>query len=122
MGKTIAYLRASTDRQDLNNQKLEILEFAREKNLHVDEFVAITISSRRWWAEVETGRVFRGWKPLAEVIGKSPVSSSMNGRCAEPPPHAGGASPPRTAAGYRQRPFPIGSGTPPTLEPQEESR
>jgi DNA invertase Pin-like site-specific DNA recombinase len=31
MGKTIAYLRASTDRQDLNNQKLEILEFAREK-------------------------------------------------------------------------------------------
>jgi DNA invertase Pin-like site-specific DNA recombinase len=47
MGKTIAYLRASTDRQDLNNQKLEILEFAREKNLHVDEFVAITISSRK---------------------------------------------------------------------------
>ncbi len=47
MGKTIAYLRASTDRQDLNNQKLEILEFARQKNLHVDEFVAITISSRK---------------------------------------------------------------------------
>jgi DNA invertase Pin-like site-specific DNA recombinase len=47
MGKTIAYLRASTDRQDLNNQKLEILEYARQKNLHVDEFVAITISSRK---------------------------------------------------------------------------
>src|SRR5215212_11108308 len=47
MGKTIAYLRASTDRQDLNNQKLEILEFARQKNLHVDEFVAITVSSRK---------------------------------------------------------------------------
>jgi DNA invertase Pin-like site-specific DNA recombinase len=47
MGKTVAYLRASTDRQDLNNQKLEILEFAREKNLHVDEFVAITVSSRK---------------------------------------------------------------------------
>ncbi len=47
MGKTIAYLRASTDRQDLNNQKLEILEYARQKNLHVDEFVAITVSSRK---------------------------------------------------------------------------
>ena len=47
MGKTVAYLRASTDKQALNNQKLEILEFARQKNLHVDEFVAITISSRK---------------------------------------------------------------------------
>jgi DNA invertase Pin-like site-specific DNA recombinase len=47
MGKTVAYLRASTDRQDLNNQKLEILEYARQKNLHVDEFVAITVSSRK---------------------------------------------------------------------------
>jgi hypothetical protein len=28
-GKTIAYLCASTTRQDLNNQKLEILEFAK---------------------------------------------------------------------------------------------
>jgi len=47
MGKTIAYLRASTDKQDLNNQKLEILEFARKKNLKVDEFIEITISSRK---------------------------------------------------------------------------
>lgn len=46
MGKTVAYLRASTDKQDLNNQKLEILEFARQRHLHVDEFIAITISSR----------------------------------------------------------------------------
>lgn len=47
MSKIVAYLRASTDKQDLNNQKLEILEFARERQLHVDEFIAITISSRR---------------------------------------------------------------------------
>ena len=46
MSKTIAYIRASTDKQDLNNQKLEILEFARKKELKVDEFVEITISSR----------------------------------------------------------------------------
>jgi DNA invertase Pin-like site-specific DNA recombinase len=47
MGRTVAYLRASTDKQDLNNQKLEILEFARQKHLRVDEFIAITVSSRK---------------------------------------------------------------------------
>ena len=39
-------MRASTDKQDLNNQKLEILEFARQHHLRVDEFIAITMSSR----------------------------------------------------------------------------
>jgi DNA invertase Pin-like site-specific DNA recombinase len=47
MGKTIAYLRASTDKQDLKNQKLEILEWAHKKSVHVDDFVEITISSRK---------------------------------------------------------------------------
>lgn len=47
MSKTIAYIRTSTDKQDLNNQKLEILEFARKKDLKVDEFVEITMSSRK---------------------------------------------------------------------------
>ncbi|WP_262967356.1 recombinase family protein [Methylobacter psychrophilus] len=47
MGKIVAYLRASTDKQDLNNQKLEILEFARKKEIRIDEFVEITISSRK---------------------------------------------------------------------------
>lgn len=47
MGKIVAYIRASTDKQDLNNQKLQILEFARKKNLKIDEFVEITISSRK---------------------------------------------------------------------------
>ena len=47
MSKTIAYIRASTDKQDLNNQKLEILEFARKKELKVDEFVEVTMSSRK---------------------------------------------------------------------------
>ncbi len=47
MSKIIAYLRTSTDKQDLNNQKLEILEWARKKDLKVDEFVEITMSSRK---------------------------------------------------------------------------
>lgn len=47
MGKTVAYIRASTNKQDLNNQKLEILEYAREHGLKVDEFIEITVSSRK---------------------------------------------------------------------------
>ena len=47
MGKIVAYLRASTDKQDLSHQKLEILEFARKKEIRIDEFVEITISSRK---------------------------------------------------------------------------
>jgi len=47
MSKTIAYIRASTSKQDVNNQKLEILEFTRHGNLQVDEFMQITISSRK---------------------------------------------------------------------------
>src|SRR3990167_4375814 len=47
MSKTIAYLRASTDKQDLNNQKLEILEYARNHKLEITDFIQITISSRK---------------------------------------------------------------------------
>lgn len=47
MGKIIAYIRASTDKQDVNNQKLEILEYARNKNIHINDFIEITISSRK---------------------------------------------------------------------------
>jgi DNA invertase Pin-like site-specific DNA recombinase len=47
MSKTIAYIRTSTDKQDLSNQRLEILEFARKQDLKVDEFVEITMSSRK---------------------------------------------------------------------------
>ena len=45
--KTIAYIRASTNKQDIDNQKLEILEYARKQDLKVDDFIEITISSRK---------------------------------------------------------------------------
>ena len=47
MAKIIAYLRASTDKQDLNHQKLELLEFVRQKSWKIDEFIEINISSRK---------------------------------------------------------------------------
>ncbi|WP_058532979.1 recombinase family protein [Legionella saoudiensis] len=47
MNKIIAYLRASTDKQDLNNQKLEIYEFAKKNQIEIDDFIQMTISSRK---------------------------------------------------------------------------
>jgi DNA invertase Pin-like site-specific DNA recombinase len=47
MGKVVAYLRTSTDKQDRNNQKLEVLEYARRKKIHIDDFIALSISSRQ---------------------------------------------------------------------------
>ena len=47
MKKTVAYLRVSTDNQDLNNQKLEILEYADMNGLKVDQWVDIKVSSRK---------------------------------------------------------------------------
>jgi len=44
MGKTLAYLRASTDKQETNNQKLEILEFTRKKEIKIDDYIELTIS------------------------------------------------------------------------------
>ena len=47
MSKIVAYLRASTDKQDLGHQKLELLEFARNRSLKIDSFIEITVSSRK---------------------------------------------------------------------------
>ena len=45
--KTIAYLRVSKDSQDVNNQRLAILEFARQERREIGEFMEVQISSRR---------------------------------------------------------------------------
>jgi DNA invertase Pin-like site-specific DNA recombinase len=45
--RTLAYLRVSKHTQDVNHQRLAILEFARRERLTVDEFIAVEVSSRR---------------------------------------------------------------------------
>jgi DNA invertase Pin-like site-specific DNA recombinase len=42
---TTAYLRVSTGTQDLANQKLAILQYARRKKFPINEFVEVQISS-----------------------------------------------------------------------------
>ena len=43
--KTVAYLRVSTTRQDVQGQRLAILEYARKHHLLIDEFVEATASA-----------------------------------------------------------------------------
>jgi DNA invertase Pin-like site-specific DNA recombinase len=45
--RTIAYIRVSTDEQDVNKQRLEILDYANHCGIKVDEFISIEISSSR---------------------------------------------------------------------------
>lgn len=45
--KTIGYLRVSTDKQDLKNQKYEIMEYSQKNDLNISEFIEIEISSRQ---------------------------------------------------------------------------
>ena len=45
--KVYAYCRVSTSDQDTDNQRLEILEYARKNNFKVDDFIAIEVSSRK---------------------------------------------------------------------------
>ncbi len=47
MNKTIAYLRVSTDGQDLKNQKYEILDYASKNDMQVTDWIEISVSSRR---------------------------------------------------------------------------
>ena len=45
--KIIAYLRISTEQQDLNSQKLELHEYAHKNNFKIDEFIEAEVSSRK---------------------------------------------------------------------------
>lgn len=49
--KTLGYLRVSSVKQDVQNQKLEILSYANKEKITVEDFISIEISSRRTMKE-----------------------------------------------------------------------
>ena len=57
-GKIIGYLRTSTDKQEINNQRLEILEYARKEDLKVSDFIEAQVSSRKGLGERKMGELF----------------------------------------------------------------
>jgi len=51
ISKTVAYLRISTEQQDLKSQKLELHEYAHKNNLTINKFIEVEISSRKTTGE-----------------------------------------------------------------------
>jgi len=47
MAKVTGYVRVSTVRQDADNQRHEILEYANKNHLHIDDFIEVEVSSRK---------------------------------------------------------------------------
>ena len=45
--RTIAYLRISTNKQDLDNQRLSILDYAYKNKIDIDSFIEIQISAKK---------------------------------------------------------------------------
>ena len=45
--KTIAYLRVSTTNQDVDQQRLAIWDYAQQHKMMIDEFVSVSMSSRK---------------------------------------------------------------------------
>ncbi len=68
MEKTLAYIRASTNKQDTANQKLEILEFARKQEMKVDDFIELTISSRKSLKQRRIGELISRLNPFDTLI------------------------------------------------------
>lgn len=52
-----AYLRVSTDKQDAENQKLGILEYAAARNIQIDEFVEDVVSGTKDWQKRALGEI-----------------------------------------------------------------
>ena len=55
--KTVGYLRVSTDLQDVDNQRLEVLQLANSRGLGSVEFVEEIVSGRKSWRDRELARV-----------------------------------------------------------------
>ena len=47
MGETIGYIRVSTDRQTVDNQRLAILDYCHRNQFQVDDWIDVKMSSRR---------------------------------------------------------------------------
>lgn len=57
-----AYLRVSTDKQDAENQKLGILEYAAARNIQIDEFVEDVVSGTKDWQKRALGKLIQAAK------------------------------------------------------------
>ena len=68
MTKILAYLRASTNKQDVTHQKYEILEYARKADLVVNDYIELTISSGKTSKQRRIDELLESLKPSDILI------------------------------------------------------
>jgi len=56
------YLRVSTDKQDAENQKLGIIEYANARNIPIDEFIEDIVSGTKDWQKRALGEIIHAAK------------------------------------------------------------
>ena len=66
--KTVAFLRVSTRSQDLDNQKLAILDYAQKKQFAVDRFIELQSSSLKVRHKEHVGEMLDSLKPGDRLI------------------------------------------------------
>ena len=57
-----AYLRVSTDRQDVENQKSGIIEYAAARNIRIDKFIEDVVSGTKDWQKRALGTIIESAK------------------------------------------------------------
>lgn len=57
-----AYIRVSTDHQTVENQRFEILKFADQKKIHVEEWIEETISGTKRYQDRKLGKLLQSLK------------------------------------------------------------
>jgi DNA invertase Pin-like site-specific DNA recombinase len=63
-----AYLRISTDHQDVKNQKLGVMEYCNSHNITGLKFIEDTISGKTSWRERGIGQILTKSKPGDVII------------------------------------------------------
>jgi len=74
MSKAYGYIRVSTEKQDYDNQKFGILEYANKNNIHNVEFVEETISSRKKLEDREIWSLVNGKLNEGDILITSELS------------------------------------------------
>ena len=68
MGKTLGFIRISTDKQEADRQRLIIHELAREKTLQIDDWVEMTLSGRKVPAQKRMAETIERVKEADTII------------------------------------------------------
>ena len=74
-GLGVLYLRISTGKQDLDNQKLEILSFASKHKLDVNEFMKVEISTRKTTKQRRIDELLERLLSICREILKDPIKA-----------------------------------------------